>query len=106
MMHGFDPRLHCCVVLDEPSRELVDACKVFLQTSVDGTEMYQSPTQRFTRWIWLYHTAIVVCTNEWVKSVEQDASARWIRENQVHVHVTAPLWQEPLEDDRVALGGA
>ena len=90
---GYDPRVHQVIVLDEPSRELVDSCKVFLQASLEGTELYQSPTQRFTRWVWVYGVPIIVCTNEWLKDEEDDANAEWIRKNSVHIRVTDYLWQ-------------
>ena len=90
---GYDPRVHECIVLDEPSRELVDSCKVFLQASLEGTELYQSPTQRFTRWVWVYGVPIIICTNEWLKEEDVDANAKWIRENSVHVKVTDYLWE-------------
>ena len=96
-MMGFDPRLHAAVVLDEPSRRLVDACKVFLQASIEGTFMYQSPTQRFTRWMWMYQVPLIVCTNEWIQDKDKDANAKWIRENQCHVAVSDYLYDRPAE---------
>ena len=91
---AYDPRVHKCIVLDEPSRDLVDHCKVFLQASLEGTELFQSPTQRFTRWVWVYGVPIIVCTNEWLKEEDDDANAVWIRENQVHVKVGSQLWRD------------
>ncbi len=38
-LNGWDPRVHKRVVLDEPSRDLVDACKVLLQAALEGTEL-------------------------------------------------------------------
>ena len=90
---GYDPRVHKAIVLDEPSRDLVNSCKVFLQASLEGTEMYQSPTQRFTRWVWVYGVPIIVCTNEWLEDSEDDANAQWIRKNSVHILVTDYLWE-------------
>lgn len=90
---GYDPRVHKVIVLDEPSRDLVDSCKVFLQASLEGTEMFQSLTQRFTRWVWVYGVPIIVCTNEWLGDDEDDPNAQWIRKNSVHVRVTDYLWE-------------
>ena len=92
-MAGWDPRNFDCIVLDEPGMELVDTCKVFLQASLEGTDMYQSPTQRFTRWVWVYMVPIIVCTNDWVKDSDNSPTARWIRQNQVHVKVTDYLFE-------------
>ncbi len=72
---------------------LVDSCKVFLLASSEGTELYQSPTQRFRRWVWVYGVPIIICTNEWLKDTDEDANAKWIRENSVHVKVTDYLWE-------------
>ena len=95
---GYDPRQHACIVLDEPSPELIDSCKVFLQASLDGADMYQSPTQRFTRWIWVYMKPIVICTNRWIKDTDESDRARWIRENEVYVEVTDFLFDKPQEE--------
>ena len=92
---GYDPRVHKAIVLDEPSRWLVDACKSFLQAAVDGSELYQSPTQRFTRWVCVYQVPIIICTNEWVKTWEWDANATWIRENEVRIDVEDFLYEKP-----------
>ena len=92
-MAGWDPRNYDCIVLDEPGMELVETCKVFLQASLEGTDMYQSPTQRFTRWVWVYGVPIIVCTNGWVKDTDMSPTARWIRQNSVHVKVTDYLFE-------------
>ena len=94
-LSGFDPRVHKAILLDEPSRELVDSCKSFLQASVNGTQLYQSPTQRFTRWVCIYQTAIIICTNAWVKEWEWDTNAEWIRENEVRIDVTDFMYEKP-----------
>ena len=98
---GFDPRRHRCIVLDEPSPELVHTCKVLLQAGVDGADMFQSPTQRFVKWVCLFGIPIVVCTNGWLTAQDQDEKARWIRCNSRYLfiddftfHVTA---EERLE---------
>ena len=90
---GLDPRRDRCIVLDEPSPDLVDSCKVFLQASLEGSELYQSPTQRFTRWVWVYAMPIIICTNDWIHENDNSLLARWIRENQVFVNVTSPLFE-------------
>ena len=90
---GYDPRVHKAIVLDEPSRDLVNRCKVLLQASLEGTELYQSPTQRFTRWVWVYAVPIIICTNEWLKDQDVDANAQWIRANSVHVRATDYMWE-------------
>ena len=66
--------------------------------------MNQSPTQRFTRWLWLYQVPIIVCTNEWINKGDQDANAKWIRENQCHVAVNDYLYHRPAA--RAAANGA
>ena len=88
-------RVHKAILLDEPSRELVDSCKSFLQASVNGAQLYQSPTQRFTRWVCIYQTAIIICTNAWVEAWEWDTNAEWIRENEVRIDVTDFMYEKP-----------
>ena len=92
----FDMRQHKALVMDEPSAELVANCKAFLQAGVDGCELYQSPTQRFTRWFCVYKMPMIICTNDWVneETTSIDASLqKWIKENSVHVHVTDHLYE-------------
>ena len=52
-----------------------------LQAGVDGADMFQSPTQRFVRWVCLFGIPIIVCTNGWLTAKDQDEKARWIRVN-------------------------
>ncbi len=73
----------------------MDSCKSFLQASVNGTQLYQSPTQRFTSWVCIYQTAIIICTNAWVKEWEWDTNAEWIRENEVRIDVTDFMYEKP-----------
>ena len=37
---NYDPRRHDVIILDEPDQSLVNACKVFLQAGLEGTELY------------------------------------------------------------------
>ena len=96
---GYDPRLHRCILLDEPGPELVASCKVFLQAAVEGTEMFQSPTQRFVRWVWVYQVPIIICTNKWISWQDNSDLARWIRENQVLVEVHDFLFERPQAEE-------
>ena len=68
--------------------------------SVEGTILYQSPTQRFSRWIWVYQVPIIICTNKWIKAKDKGSTAKWIRENSVHVKVCDYLYKrtEPPSD--------
>ena len=97
-MNRYDPRKHKCVVLDEPSDELIDTCKVLMQAGVDGVDAYQSPTQRFTRWYCLYQVPIIICTNRWITDGTKGERADWIRENHVHVHVTDFMYELSAEE--------
>ena len=53
------------------------------------------PTQRFTSWVCIYQTAIIICTNAWVKEWEWDTNAEWIRENEVRIDVTDFMYEKP-----------
>lgn len=90
---GYDPRMYDAIVLDEPDQKLVSHCKVLLQASLEGTELYQSPTQRFTRWVWLYQVPIIICTNKWIRDDDEGDIAKWIRENQVCVEVNDYMYE-------------
>ena len=92
---GYDPRIHSCIVLDEPGPDLVNSIKVFLQAAVEGTEMFQSPTQRFVRWVWVYQVPIIISTNNWISWTDNSSLAKWIRENQVLVEVSDYLFHKP-----------
>ena len=59
----YDAAKHKAIVLDEPSAELVGRCKVFLQAGLDGCELYQSATQRYTRWYCVFNVPLIICTN-------------------------------------------
>ena len=94
----YDLRKHKALVLDEPSAELVENCKAFLQAGVDGCELYQSPTQRFTRWFCVYKVPMIICTNEWITEETTSVNAslqQWIQENSVHIRVTDYLYDRP-----------
>ena len=60
----YDAARHKAIVLDEPSAELVGRCKVFLQAGLDGCELYQSATQRYTRWYCVFNVPLIICTND------------------------------------------
>ena len=99
-MAGYDPRKHQAILLDEPSQELVESCKVFLQAALEGGELYQSPTQRFTRWIWVYGVPIIICTNDWITPEDNSKLAQWIRANQVYLEVSEDMFKaDPLQAD-------
>jgi hypothetical protein len=89
---GYDPRFHRAILLDEPGPSLVESCKVFLQAAIEGTDLYQSPTQRFSRWVWVYGVPIIICTNDWLEPTDDSKLARWIHANQVFVEVTEAMW--------------
>jgi hypothetical protein len=89
---GYDPRFHRAILLDEPGPSLVESCKVFLQAAIEGTDLYQSPTQRFSRWVWVYGVPIIICTNDWLEEKDDSKLARWIHANQVLVEVTEAMW--------------
>ena len=99
-MARYDAGRHKAIVLDEPSAELVGRCKVFLQAGLDGCELYQSATQRYTRWYCVYNVPIVICTNDWSSElVKIDAElAAWIEENSVHYPVTDFLYNKPVQE--------
>ena len=99
-MAGYVPRRHWAILLDEPSQELVESCKVFLQAAREAGELYQSPTQRFTRWIWVYGVPIIICTNDWITPEDNSKLAQWIRANQVYLEVSEDMFKaDPLQAD-------
>ena len=82
--------------MDEPSAELVENCKAFLQAGVHGCELYLSPTHRFTRWFCVYKVPMIICTKDRVTEETSpiDASLKkWIQEHSVHVRVTDYLYE-------------
>ena len=89
---GYDPRFHRAILLDEPGPDLVASCKVFLQAAIEGTDLYQSPTQRFSRWVWVYGVPIIICTNDWLEAKDDSKLACWIHANQVLVEVNEAMW--------------
>ena len=102
---GFDNKVHKAIVLDEPSAELVENCKAFLQAGVDGCELYQSPTQSFTRWFCVWKVPIIICTNDWIgeDSSIDSSLAQWIGENSVHYSVKDYLYEKPAESETTTL---
>ena len=71
------------------SAELLGRCKVFLQAVLDGRELYQSATQRYTRWYCVFNVPIIICTNDWSSAavkIDWELWA-WIQENAVHVQI-------------------
>ena len=88
-MSRYDPSFHRAIVLDEPSAELVARCKVFLQAGMDGAELFQSATQRYTRWYCVHNVPIIICTNDWSSpglGITEELR-KWIDANSKHVSV-------------------
>ena len=97
----YDTRVHKAIVLDEPSADLVNNCKALLQAGVDGCELYQSPTQRFTRWFCVYKVPIIICTNDWIgeSSSIDESLGKWLGENSVHYDVKDYLYERPADSE-------
>ena len=55
--------------------------------------MYQSPTQRYSRWVFIWQVPVIVCTNEWTHPQASDSLSDWIHENSVYIQVNRYLWQ-------------
>ena len=92
----YNPARDEVIVLDEPSAELVSACKVFLQAGMDGCELYQSTTQRYTRWYCVHQVPIIICTNDW-EGASMDIGEKlktWIEQNSFHYPVTDYMYEE------------
>ena len=101
----YDAGKHRAIVLDEPSAELVDRCKVFLQAGMDGAELYKSATQRYTRWFCVHNVPIIICTNDWSSKhvkIDEELMA-WIEKNSVHIDVKNYLFIQPERASPVAL---
>ena len=96
----YDAGKHKAILLDEPSAELVGRCKVFLQAGLDGCELYQSATQRYTKWYCVYSVPIIICTNDWSSQHVKIGVelALWISQNSVHIPVKDFLYNKPVEE--------
>jgi hypothetical protein len=60
---------------------------MLFQSAVDGVQLMQSRCQQFARWRFLYQTAMIVCTNQWLADDERTDHRDWLRQNSVHVRV-------------------
>ena len=67
----------------------------FLQAGMGGCELYQSATQRYTRWYCVHQVPIIICTNDWSSAaVDIDDNLReWIKQNSVHYHVKEHMFE-------------
>ena len=72
-----------------PARNWCRTARFFLQAGVDGYELYQSATQRHTRWFGVFRVPIVICTNEWSSAAVliDDNLKKWIKANDCHMLV-------------------
>ena len=62
---------------------------------MDGCELYQSATQRYTRWFCVFRVPIIICTNDWSSAAVQiDENLKmWIKANSFHVLVKDFLFE-------------
>ena len=66
-------------------------CWIDLGHSATGTLVYRFGVNE---------ALFVVATNRWASALEELVSAdrAWLKANQVHVHVTQPLWSDEEDD--------
>jgi len=86
-LEGYIRSLHKAIVFDEANWVMVIKNKMLFQSAVDGVQLMQSRCQQFARWRFLYQTAMIVCTNQWLPDDERTDHRDWLRQNSVHVRV-------------------
>ena len=59
--------------------------------SATGTLVYK---------VWVNGSLFVIATNRWAAALEElvKEDREWLQANQVHVHVTQPLWVQEEDD--------
>ena len=50
--------------------------------------------------VWVNDALFVIATNRWAGALEEllQEDREWVQANQVHVHVTQPLWIQEEDD--------
>ena len=50
--------------------------------------------------VWVNEALFVIATNRWASALEELVveDREWLQANQVHVHVTQPLWVDEEDD--------
>ena len=67
------------LLLDEAGPELVQYCKLLLQSSPSPVTLYQSSCQQHAQTFHVYRLPIVICTNEWFQKDDTSPLAQWAR---------------------------
>ena len=101
-MRGYSDLEHKVIVFDECSVACVLENRLMFQAPNAQVQIGMSPTGRDVFSVYLHNTRLIVTSNGWVeqmKKLEKDNEVdhRWIRDNSVHVHSVAPLYEDAEE---------
>ena len=80
-LDGFNyPDEHDALVLSSAGPELIENCKVFLQSGKDRVRLHHSKCQKHTKAYDVFRLPIIICTNECFCDNDQSELARWARQ--------------------------
>ena len=93
-LRDFDPRKHRLVLFDEAPVSLILAQRKLFQAPPLWIDLGSSATAQYVYKVWVNDAVFVVCSNSWWATCQRlgPSDYNWIRENQVYVYVTEPLW--------------
>ncbi len=95
----FDRAKHECIVFEEIRVDMVLKNRAVFQANTEVLTLGQYA-------VWLFHTALILCTNVWDVSKCSDEDQEWLTTNGTVVEVHGPLWVEkkrPPPQDLVPL---
>ena len=94
-LRGFDPELHCGILFDEASPQLVSDQRKLFQAPPCWIDLGCSTTNCHKYRVFVSGAKLMVCTNSWheaCQSLRYESDKAWVRDNSVVVDVTEPLW--------------
>ena len=99
-LRDYRPLEHKVVLWDEASPELVLANRKLFQCPPCWIDLGHSATGTLVYKVWVNEALFVIATNRWASALEElvKEDMEWVQANQVHVHVTQPLWLEEEDD--------
>ena len=80
-------------MFDECNWNTIVNNKALFQANADGYLLAQSHCQEHTYWNFVYHTAMVICCNDWLENADPGSSeTEWLVANSIVIDVQTPMY--------------
>jgi hypothetical protein len=94
-LKGFKRSQHAAIVFDEADSDMIHDNKAVFQANNDIVLLAQSNCQEHVYSKFVYGTAMICCTNNWLENIERGSKAEgWLLANSVVYECTDVMWQQ------------